>query len=189
MDRKQEILIAAQNAFLRYGINKLTLDDIALECGIKKTALYYYFKSKEEILSEMIAMKIREFEITIRESVSQVDNVRERLRVYMKTKIEYMRSNLSFMKLFEKEELPLYAKEKLKEHRGRLMEADFCLVKGIIEEGIRNKKVSYKLNDSLVLMIMGVIYGTFVGRYFENADWDIDEMIDTSIEVIFQGIR
>jgi len=69
------------------------------------------------------------------------------------------------------------------------MEADFCLVKSIIEQGIKNRKVSYKLNDSLVLMIMGVTYGSFLGRYLENKDWDIDEMIDTTIEVIFMGIK
>ncbi len=38
-------------------------------------------------------------------------------------------------------------------------------------------------------MILGVTYGTFVGRFLENTDWDIDEMIDTSIEVIFNGIE
>ena len=68
MARKEEILKAAQHAFLKYGIEKITLDDIAQECGIKKTALYYYFKSKEEILAEMIIMKISEFEVKIKQA-------------------------------------------------------------------------------------------------------------------------
>ena len=69
------------------------------------------------------------------------------------------------------------------------MDSDFCLVKGILEQGFENKKVSYRINDSLVLMIMGVTYGAFIGKYLEKADWDIDGMIDTTIEVIFKGIK
>jgi len=189
MARREEILKAAQNAFLKYGIEKITLDDIAQECGIKKTALYYYFKSKEEILAEMILLKVNEFEDKLTEAVDKAGNVREKLRTYMKMKISLMKENLPFMKLFQKEGLPLKAHEFMHELKKRLMETDFCLVKNIIQQGITNHKVSFKLNDSLVLMILGVTYGTFVGRFLEDTNWDIDEMIDTSIEVIFNGIE
>lgn len=189
MARKEEILKAAQHAFLKYGIEKITLDDIAQECGIKKTALYYYFKSKEEILAEMIIMKISEFEVKIKQAVESAGNVREKLRTYMKMKINLMQENMPFIKLFEKEGLSFKAKEFMHEHKARLMNTDFCLVKGILEQGIKNNKVSFKLNDSLVLMILGVTYGTFVGRFLENTDWNIDLMIDTTIEVIFKGIE
>lgn len=188
MDRREEILTAAQHAFLKYGIEKITLEDIARECGIQKTALYYYFKSKDEILAEMILMKIKEFQVQIRKAVDEATYVKEKLRTYMKMKINIMRENMPFMRLFEKEELSMRAQKFLETHKQNFMESDFCLVKDIIKEGIRNKRVSFKLNDSLVLMILGVTYGTFVGRFLENTDWDIDEMIDTSIEVIFKGI-
>ena len=189
MSRREEILKAAQNAFLKYGIEKITLDDIAQECGIKKTALYYYFKSKEEILGEMILMKVNEFEDKLIKAVDKAGNVRGKLRTYMKMKIILMKENLPFMKLFQKEGLPLKANEFMHEHKKHLMETDFCLVKDIIQQGITNHKVSFKLNDSLVLMILGVTYGTFVGRFLEDTNWNIDEMIDTSIEVIFNGIE
>lgn len=189
MARRKEILTAAQHAFLKYGIDKITLDDIAQECGIKKTALYYYFKSKDEILAEMILLKINEFEEKITGTVSEAGNVREKLRTYMKQKISLMRENLQFMKLFQKEGLPLKAQEFMQVHKKRIMAADFRLVTNIIKQGISDHEVSFKLNDSLILMILGVTYGTFVGRFLENTDWDIDEMIDTSIEVIFKGIE
>ncbi len=189
MNRREEILAAAQNAFQKFGIEKITLEDIAGECGIQKTALYYYFKSKDEILSEMILLKIREYQTDIVEALTAAEDVKEKLRTYMTMKINMMRENISFMRLFEKERLPNKAKNFLEKHRKDIMETDFCLIKDIIEQGIRNHRVSFKLNDSLVLMILGVTYGTFIGRFLENEDWDIDEMINTSIEVIFNGIR
>ena len=63
-----------------------------------------------------------------------------------------MKKNIAFMKLFEKEGLPAQARKALMQHKKRLMETDFCLVKDIIEQGIKNNNVSYKLNDSLVLI-------------------------------------
>ena len=189
MARREEILRAAQNAFLKYGIEKITLDDIAQECGVKKTALYYYFKNKDEIMMEMILLRLREFEAQVKEAVEAAENVREKLRTYMKMKINLMKENMPFIKLLDKEFLPVRAKEFMQLNKVRIMEADFCLVKEVILQGIKNHKVSFKLNDSLVLMILGVTHGAFVGRYLGNTDWDIDEMIDTTIEVIFNGIE
>jgi AcrR family transcriptional regulator len=189
MTRKEEILKAAQHAFLKFGIEKITLDDIAKECGVKKTALYYYFKSKDDILAEMLLQKINEFEVQIREEVLNTENVKDRLRTYMRTKIRIMQENIPFIELLEKEGLPFKAKEFMHIHKRKIMDTDFCLVKEVLKQGIKNKRVSHKLDDSLVLMIMGVTYGTFIGRFLENTDWDIDAMIETSIDVIFNGIE
>jgi len=189
MNRREEILVAAQNAFQKFGIEKITLEDIAKECGIQKTALYYYFKNKDEILAEMILLKIREYQTNIVEALTAAEGVKEKLRTYMTMKINMMHKDISFMRLFEKERLPNKAKNFLEKHKKDILETDFYLVKSVIEQGIKNKKVSFKLNDSLVLMILGVTYGTFIGRFLENENWDIEEMINTSIEVIFNGIR
>jgi len=189
MTRRDEILRAAQHAFLKYGLNKITLDDIAQECGIKKTALYYYFNSKDEILAQMILLKLQEYRDLIVEAVNKTRTVRERLRTYMFTKISIMQNNTPFFKLFEKEGLPSKAKNFLNEHKKKIMNDDFKLVKSIIAQGIENKKISFQMKDSLALMILGVTYGTFVGKFLENTDWDIDSMIDTAIEVIFKGIE
>jgi len=189
MARREEILRAAQNAFLKYGIDKITLDDIAKECGIKKSALYYYFKNKEELLAEMILLKINEFQVRLKEAVADAGNVREKLRTYMKSKISLMQENIPFIRLFQNEGLSMKAHKFMQENEKRFMKKDFCLVQDILKQGIKNKKVSFELNDSLILMILGVTYGAFIGRFFEDTNWNVDEMIDTSIEVIFKGIE
>jgi|SRR5579859_4860905 len=48
--RRTEILHAALQAFPRHGYHGTTLDDIARQLGIRKTALYHYFPDKEAIL-------------------------------------------------------------------------------------------------------------------------------------------
>lgn len=46
----QAILEAASNLFIQRGYEGTTMQDIAHELGISRSALYYYFKNKEEIL-------------------------------------------------------------------------------------------------------------------------------------------
>ncbi|MBI1238217.1 MAG: TetR family transcriptional regulator [Alphaproteobacteria bacterium] len=48
--RRMEVLLAAARTFNRLGFHQATLDDVAQELGVTKPALYYYAKSKDELL-------------------------------------------------------------------------------------------------------------------------------------------
>ena len=51
---REEILEAARIVLLRSGVASMTLDAVAREVGVSKTALYYYFPSKDALLFELI---------------------------------------------------------------------------------------------------------------------------------------
>ena len=51
--RKAEIINVGTSLFAEKGYHGTTLDEIAEQVGITKAALYYYIKSKEEILQEI----------------------------------------------------------------------------------------------------------------------------------------
>jgi len=52
--RIDEILDAAEPLFSANGYRKTTISDIAQELGVAQGMLYYYFKSKDEILEALI---------------------------------------------------------------------------------------------------------------------------------------
>jgi AcrR family transcriptional regulator len=58
--RRREILIAAARVFARDGFASATLDDVGREVGVTKGVIYYYFRGKEEIYTEIRATAIRE---------------------------------------------------------------------------------------------------------------------------------
>ncbi len=51
---REEILTAARCVLLRNGIAATTLDAVAREVGVSKTALYYYFPSKDALFFELV---------------------------------------------------------------------------------------------------------------------------------------
>ncbi|MBL6932143.1 MAG: TetR family transcriptional regulator [Rhodospirillales bacterium] len=54
MSRRREILRRAAEIFERKGVSDTSIEDIANAVGIKREGVYYYFKSRNDILLEVI---------------------------------------------------------------------------------------------------------------------------------------
>ncbi len=58
--RRAQILGAAKRCFARKGYHETKVDDIVREAGLSKGALYWYFKSKEELLDALCDSFVKE---------------------------------------------------------------------------------------------------------------------------------
>src|SRR5882724_7743949 len=67
--KRRMALETAARAFNERGFYKTSLDDIAAELNVTKAALYYYFRSKDEILYECHAAAIESITLTPLEGV------------------------------------------------------------------------------------------------------------------------
>src|SRR5262249_40250289 len=52
-ERRRAILTGAARAFAHGGYDATNMDQIARECGLAKGHIYHYFRSKEEIFTEI----------------------------------------------------------------------------------------------------------------------------------------
>jgi AcrR family transcriptional regulator len=53
-DRREEILQTAQKLFAERGFRETNLNDVAVQLGFRRQAVYHYFTSKDEILYELM---------------------------------------------------------------------------------------------------------------------------------------
>lgn len=53
-ERKNQIIEAAMRVFARSGFDKARMDDIVDESGLSKGTLYWYFESKDEIITTIL---------------------------------------------------------------------------------------------------------------------------------------
>jgi AcrR family transcriptional regulator len=53
-NRREQILQAAQKLFADKGFRETNLNDVATQLGFRRQAVYHYFRSKDEILYELI---------------------------------------------------------------------------------------------------------------------------------------
>lgn len=91
-DRQKDILRAAAVLFAERGYNETLLEDIAEQCGIKKSSLYHYHDSKHTILHRLIAWKIEDLAWKADAAVEAAATPRDKLHALVSTLInEYIR--------------------------------------------------------------------------------------------------
>ena len=81
-DRKKDILKAAAVLFARKGYSETLLEDIAEQCGMKKSSLYHYHRSKHAILHSLISWKIEDLAWKVEAAVEQEQSAEKKLRAY-----------------------------------------------------------------------------------------------------------
>jgi|WetSurMetagenome_2_1015567.scaffolds.fasta_scaffold08806_3 TetR/AcrR family transcriptional regulator, cholesterol catabolism regulator len=58
-----DILERVRELFFKYGVRSVSMDDICRDIGVSKKRLYTYFQSKTELVSKLLELERRNFEI------------------------------------------------------------------------------------------------------------------------------
>ncbi|NQX96446.1 MAG: TetR/AcrR family transcriptional regulator [Flavobacteriales bacterium] len=69
MEKKIEIIGAALELFMKYGIKSLTMDDIARHLHISKKTLYLYVSDKKELVKKGMELAIEDEQLMLCESI------------------------------------------------------------------------------------------------------------------------
>lgn len=88
------ILSIAEDLFVRQGIDKVGLSDIAGECGIMRSTLYRYFKNKDELLWHIMHRNTLQFSQKLMEKYQTVGGTTyERFEILFEILVEEFQSN------------------------------------------------------------------------------------------------
>ena len=79
--RKETILGHARHLFANKGYAETSVDDIAQACSIQKASLYHYFKSKQEILQQMVDLELEQWWVARLKDYESGPNLRDTLRL------------------------------------------------------------------------------------------------------------
>ncbi|KJE22714.1 transcriptional regulator, TetR family [Frankia torreyi] len=58
-EARERILLAAMRCYLRHGVARTTVEDIAREALIHRTTVYAYFRSRDEVLAGVVLLEAR----------------------------------------------------------------------------------------------------------------------------------
>ncbi len=82
---RQKIVTAASELFYAKGFNQTSFTDIAAAAGLCRGNFYYYFKSKDDILSAVIEYRLAGMRAMLAEWDQQYSSPRERLKRFVRT--------------------------------------------------------------------------------------------------------
>lgn len=95
---RKAISMAAEQLFMKKGIDNTSMNDIAKEAGYSKATLYVYFKNKEELVSVLVLESMQKLHEYISQALMQSNDTRECYKEICQALLKYQ------------EEYPLYFK-------------------------------------------------------------------------------
>ncbi len=98
--RFEEVLESAANFFFTKGFHGTTVEDVARDVGMLKGSLYYYIKSKDDLLYEILYKVIEQGDAYIAKQIDPEGDPVEQLKKALEAQIDYIIRNRVRVGLF-----------------------------------------------------------------------------------------
>ena len=87
---KEKIITAATELFLKKGVDRVGVREIAAKAGINLSLMNYYFQSKEKLFETIFDMLVKERALTVREILESDLLIEEKITNYTKAYIDIL---------------------------------------------------------------------------------------------------
>jgi AcrR family transcriptional regulator len=190
-DTAHRILIEAMRIFLGKGYHGTSIDDITRAAGVTKGALYWHFKSKEDLLRKIIEEFEKKFLDGLIQSVKEVQGTTV-------DKIEkYFRYNAAFS--FYNRELCVsfttLAAELVGAHHGtepefrRIYKKYQKFLSRLILQGKKEKVFKKEMDPDLAALIIIAFHDGILIRWFMNRnEMDGEAYVNTFKKIMLKGL-
>lgn len=183
--KRMAVLSAGAALFNQQGFDRTSLDDIAKSLSVTKRTLYYYVKSKDEILSECNWLAIDFLEEPLATSKIADAPPLERMERLLRSYIKLLSTDFGAC-LVLSEERTLTEDSRLALHAAK---KNFDLaVRALIKEAIADGTIAECDPKIAAATIFGAI--NWVPRWFQSADAaDWDRLSTEMLAILLNGLR
>ncbi len=187
-ERKNQIVEAAMNVFSRLGFNKARMDDIANELGLSKGALYWYFKSKDEIIGAILGYMVNRELDELKQFIQTEGSAAVRLHHVVELVLQDMQHMKHWMPLlYELYALALrniYTRNVFKEY---FRNYTFVLT-SIIEQGIENGEIRPVSAKDLAIAMAATLEGSLLVYVYDPENVDFERNMQASLQFLLDGV-
>jgi AcrR family transcriptional regulator len=186
-ERRRQILNAALVVFGQKGFNAANVSDVAAQAGVSQGTIYWYFESKDELLTQALLAFFEDFGQGVVEALEQCPTAASKLRALGHVMVDFVASAEGLFTLF----LEYWASSPRRAEAGQLwtdvlVQYKDLLVK-IIEEGIRNGEFKPVDAEQLVWAMMAA-YDGLAAYDMLIPDLDVGWISRTFVETLLNGL-
>ena len=139
-DRKAEIRKRAAEVFAEHGFDRASIRDVAKAAEMSLAGLYYYYRSKDEILYDIQHEAFRTLLEAHADTLAGVTDPRRKLERVIDAHLEFFAANIAEMRVMSRESEQLTGS--FAEEVGELRRRYVRLVRGILDElGVKDAGV------------------------------------------------
>jgi AcrR family transcriptional regulator len=186
-ERRAQIIEAALACFTRQGYVNTTMDDIAAESGLSKGAIYWYFKSKDDVFQAAFTSM---FEAVGAESMAALQacgTAAERLRLGAQTMVNLARDIEGYFALIIEFWAQSENRDQVMGFWAGMLKQYQQVIAAVFEGGIQSGEFREVDADALAWMIM-TAYDGLAAYDMMIPDLDMDKIGETFIETLLKGL-
>ncbi len=188
-ERKQQILDAAEEVFTRKGLDNARMDDIAKKTGLSKGSLYWYFKSKDDliiaILDRIFGDMFEQFDAhkNIEHSATEaiLQFTEAAIRDY-KLMLRMMPIAYEFLALAFRNTI---VQKALKQYFSTYMNS----LVPIVQRGIDSGEFRPVDAQEVAIAAGAIFEGTVLLWVYDNSRIDVERHIRSSIKLLLEGVQ
>lgn len=191
--RETDILNAAEHIFATKGYQKTTIADIANEAQYAVGTIYLYFKDKQTLYVTLIKEKLQNLIYTVKERISQVKDVREKINILVEEELSYFEKNADFFRIYlsERSGFRWTIKDKISRFviEGLIKYIDF--IAELIKEAQREGIIKKEFDSKKVAFILASMINATVFPWLHNQSLEKEKLTDLSrfvLEVFYEGV-
>ena len=184
--RLEAVLRSAANIFFAKGFHATSIEDVARDVGLLKGSLYYYIKSKNDLLFQLLLAGIEDGDAYIAQHIDPKGDPVEQLERAIRAQIDYIIQNKVPFGLFLHEFDSLSGKRQHKltavmsRYNNRFVE--------LVQKGQQQGKLMKGEPWILVNGMLGMC--NWLYRWYDiDHSSDTEQIKQVFLDVIFKGIR
>lgn len=188
---KEKIITESIKLFLAYGFRGTSVKEITEAVKIGRGTLYWYFKSKDEILQSVLQEFERQFVDGMAEAVGRCDgNFIAKYRAFHKFATEFARDSRDLALVFNALLNEIVGSNTVAETEVKTIYEKYRrFIEGMIEEGKREGSISAEVDPALYAhVIIAGHTGMLVEWFVNGPSLDVGAFVRVYRDVILRGI-
>ncbi|WP_422444857.1 TetR/AcrR family transcriptional regulator [Thermoanaerobacterium sp. DL9XJH110] len=185
--RRHQILEAAVKVFSEKGFEGSTTKEIAKKARVSEGTIFRYFKTKKDILLNLINILTEKSLFQFIEDVEQGLDTRQALKNLLKLHYRLIIQNFELLKII------FYEIQFHKELREEFYKNVVSRVLSILEKNIAEQKIRTDVDPQLAAQtLLGIFIGIIMVRTMveeHEGRQDEDKIISNILDILFNGIK
>jgi len=187
--RRAQLHEAALTCFGEKGYHKTTMDDVAVESGLSKGTLYWYFDGKKDLFLSLCRRVMDEFEAAWRERLADDLGATEKLLATLALFRQEMDDLVPLIGVM----IEAWALMRHDEETRRLLEEMYQpylnIMAGIIQEGVDSGELRADSPDLTGFVVMTFFDGLMLALGTGLLDGNWEEFVDAAEALVLHGLK
>ncbi|WP_374465141.1 TetR/AcrR family transcriptional regulator [Chryseobacterium sp.] len=187
----QQILETASGLYLKYGLKKVTMDDISKAVGKSRTSIYYYYKNREEVFQAVLDNLIKEVIAEIDANMKKRNTFEEKIKEFCISKVKTSEERSSFFRAIE---AGMDNEERSKHIIGahnQMMEAERNLLLNLFSASIKSNEiptVTIEEQEAIIFILLSSIRGIRREMGLKNNFENLNNTVTTLTSMVIKHI-